>query len=142
MISPQTRRHGGILLVVLPTVIYDGASLLYRLNYDPRHVQNHLRQDLWRAGHTHAGVLLLLSLVTLLYLDDATLSARAKTFVRITVSMSAILLPAAFFFSGLAPDATKPNDMIYLAYLGTVVLAAGLVVLRVGLFRKNTESQT
>jgi hypothetical protein len=101
-----------------------------------------LRQDLWLAGHAHAGVLLLLSLVTLLYLDDATLSARAKTFVRITVPMSAILLPAAFFFSVLMPDATKPNDMIYLAYLGAVELAAGLVVLRVGLFRKNAESHS
>ena len=135
MISPQTKRHAGILLIVLPTVIYGGASLLYRLNYDPRYAQNHLRQDLWRAGHAHAGVLLLLSLVTLLYLDDATLSARAKAFVRITVPMSAILLPAAFFFSVLTPDAARPNAMIYLAYLGAVELAAGLVVLGVGLIK-------
>ena len=142
MISPQTRRQAGILLVVLPMVSYGGAGLLYLLNHDPRYAQNHLRQDLWRAGHAHAGVLLLLSLVTLLYLDDTTLSARAKTFVRISVPMSAILLPAAFFFSVLTPDATKPNAMIHLAYLGALELAAGLVVLGVGLIRKNTESPT
>jgi hypothetical protein len=28
-----------------------------------------LRQDLWRAGHAHAGVLLILSLVALRYAD-------------------------------------------------------------------------
>jgi hypothetical protein len=33
----------------------------------------------------------------------------------------------------LKPDATKPNALINLAYVGAVVLAAGLVVLGSGL---------
>jgi hypothetical protein len=134
--TPQSRRTAGILLVVLPTVVYGGTALLSLLIDDPRYQQNVLRQDLWRAGHAHAGVLLILSLVTLRYLDEASLSERLKRVVRAAIPSSAILLPAAFFLSVLSPDATRPNQLIYLAYVGAVVLAVGLVVLGVGLLKK------
>jgi hypothetical protein len=134
--TPQSRRTAGILLVVLPTVVYGGTALLSLLIDDPRYQQNVLRQDLWRAGHAHAGVLLILSLVTLRYLDEANLSERLKKVVRSAIPSAAILLPAAFFLSVLSPDATRPNQLIYLAYVGAVVLAVGLVVLGVGLLKK------
>jgi hypothetical protein len=41
----------------------------------------------------------------------------------------------AFFLSVLSPEATEPNALIYLAYVAGVVLAAGLLVLAVGLIR-------
>jgi hypothetical protein len=107
---------------------------------EPAYMQNHLRQDLWRAGHAHAGVLLILSLLALRYVDDTSLSPRARWFVRLSIPSAAILLPAAFFFSVLSPDATEPNAMIYLAYVGAVVLAAGLVTLGVGLLRLQSSS--
>lgn len=42
------------------------------------------------------------------------------------------MLPAAFFLSVLSPEATEPNALIYLAYLGAVSLSAGLLTLGVG----------
>jgi len=36
----------------------------------------------------------------------------------------------------LSPDATEPNALIYLAYVGAAVLAAGVLVLGVGLVRR------
>src|SRR5438876_8105458 len=72
--SPQSRQLAGILLIVLPTVIYGGVSLLSFLINDPRYMQNPLRQNLFRAGHAHAGVLLVLSLIVLRYIDEANLS--------------------------------------------------------------------
>jgi hypothetical protein len=57
--------------------------------------------------------------------------------VRSAIPSAAILLPVAFFFSVLTPDATEPNGMIYLAYVGAVVLSVGLVVLGIGLIRKK-----
>jgi hypothetical protein len=137
--SLYTRRYAGFLLVVLPTVIYGGVSILHFLIRDPRYAQNHLRQDLWRAGHAHAGVPLIISLVVLPYLDEANLPGPVKTFVRITMLTSAILLPLVLFCSVLTPDATNPNAMIYLAYIGAVELAAGLVVLGVGLIKQNIK---
>jgi hypothetical protein len=114
-----------------------GVSILTLLINDPRYMQNELRQDLWRAGHAHAGVLLILSLVLLRYVDEASLSDRAKGIVRSTVPAAAIFLPIAFFFSVLSPDATEPNGIIYLAYIGAVVLGIGLVTLAVGLIRQR-----
>jgi hypothetical protein len=134
--SAESRRLAGILLVILPTVIYGGVSILGLLIDDPRYMQNPLRQDLWRAGHAHAGVLLLLSLITLRYVDEANIKEGWKRLVRMSIPSAAILLPLAFFLSVLSPTATEPNGLIYLAYVGALLLAFGLVVLGVGLIRK------
>src|SRR5262245_16490045 len=133
--SPESRRLAGILLLVLPTVMIGGISLLTLLVGDPAYAANQLRQDLWRAGHAHAGVLLVLSLVFLRYVDDTQLSNAVKRFVRFSVPSSAILLPAAFFLSVLSPQAQKPNPLIYLAYVGAVLLGSGVLTLAVGLIR-------
>jgi drug/metabolite transporter superfamily protein YnfA len=135
--SSESRRAAGILLVVLPTVIFGGVSILSLL-ISPRsgYMNNPLRQDLWRAGHAHAGVFLVLSLVALRYVDEAVLSDPLKSFVRWALPAAAILLPVAFFFSVLTPNATEPNGLIYLAYSGALVLAAGLITLGVGLIRR------
>jgi len=131
--SSQSLASAGQLLVILPAVIFGGVSILTLLIRDPRYRQNPLRQQLWRAGHAHAGVLLILSLVALLYVDQADLSEAWKQVVRSTIPASAIFLPAAYFLSVLSPTATKPNALIYLAYVGAVVLTIGLIVLGVGL---------
>jgi hypothetical protein len=54
--SPQSRLVAGIILIIVPTVEIGGASILSLLIGDPQYTQNDLRQDLWRAGHAHAGV--------------------------------------------------------------------------------------
>ncbi len=138
--SDQSRRLAGILLVVFPTAIFGGVSLLgMLLDVQSGYIENPLRQDLWRAGHAHAGVLLILSLVTLRYVDQAALSERVKGLVRHAIPAAAILLPVAFFLSVLSPTATEPNALISLAFVGAVVLAAGLVTLGVGLLRTPRE---
>ena len=133
--SPQSRLVAGIVLIIVPTVEIGGASILSLLIADPTYAQNDLRQDLWRAGHAHAGVWLVLSLVALRYVDEATLSERMRWVVRAAFPAAAILMPLAFFLSVLSPEATEPNAMIYLAYVAGVVLAVGLLVLGVGLIR-------
>ena len=133
--NPQSRLVAGILLIVLPTVEFGGASILSMLISDPSYAQNDLRQDLWRAGHAHAGVWLVLSLVALRYVDEATLSEGMRWVVRLAFPAAALLMPLAFFLSVLSPEATEPNAMIYLAYVAGIVLAVGLVVLGVGLVR-------
>lgn len=137
--SPESRRLAGILLVVLPTVVFGGVSILTLLINDPAYMQNELRQDLWRAGHAHAGVLLILSLVALRYVEEAELSDGLKRLVRLSIPSTALLLPAAFFLSVLSPSATKPNGFIYLAYVGAIVLTIGLLTLGIGLIRKRHD---
>lgn len=125
----------GLLLIILPTVMFGGVSILTLLISDPAYAANPLRQDLWRAGHAHAGVFLIFSLIVLRYVDDAQLSSALKWFVRAAIPSAAIFIPAAFFFSVLSPDATRPNGFIYLAYVGAVVLAAGVLTLGAGLIK-------
>ena len=134
--SHESRLTAGILLILLPAVVYGGTSILSLLIGDPGYAQNPLRQDLWRAGHAHAGVLLVLSLVTLRYVDEANLPRWLKSFARHSIPAAAVLLPAAFFLSVLSPDATEPNAMIYLAFVGAVSLATGVLVLGIGLIRR------
>lgn len=133
--SHASRRLAGILLIALPAVIYGGVSILTFLVGDPAYADNELRRELWRAGHAHAGVLLVLALIALRYVDEAHLSNRSKSLVRHAIPAAAILLPAAFFLSVLSPDATEPNALINLAYVGAVSLAVGLLVLGIGLVR-------
>jgi hypothetical protein len=135
-VSPQSRLVAGVLLILMPAVVFGGASILSLLIGDPAYAQNELRQDLWRAGHAHAGVLLVLSLVTLRYVDEAVLPEGLRTFVRHSIPAAALLLPVAFFLSVLSPRATEPNAMIYLAYVGAISLAGGLLVLGNGLVRR------
>ena len=47
--SSQSRLVAGVLLILLPTVEFGGASILSLLIGDPEYTQNELRQDLWRA---------------------------------------------------------------------------------------------
>lgn len=137
--SPQSRLVAGVLLILMPTVVFGGVSILSLLVGDPEYTENALRQDLWRAGHAHAGVLLILSLVTLRYVDEANLPDGLRTVARHSVPAAAILMPAAFFLSVLSPEATEPNAMIYLAYVGAVSLTVGLLVLGIGLVRRAPE---
>src|SRR6266852_2110963 len=132
--SRESRLLAGILLVVLPTVMYGGMSLLSLLTRNtPGYNDNPLRHDLWRAGHAHAGVYLVLSLIMLRYVDEAVLSPFWKWLARTGAPIAAILIPAAFFLSVASPTAKQPNGLMNLAYVGAIFLAATVLSLRVGL---------
>src|SRR5918998_1836717 len=107
--SPQSRLVAGIVLIIVPTVEIGGASILSLLLGDPTYAQNDLRQDLWRAGHAHAGVWLVLSLVTLRYVDEATLSEGMRWIVRLAFPAAAILVSLAFFLSALSAGHRAPS---------------------------------
>src|SRR5262249_7134434 len=94
-----------------------------------------LRHDMWRAGHAHAGVYLVLSLIMLRWVDDAALSPVWKWVARTGTPTAAILIPAAFFLSVVSPSATQPNALIKFAYAGAVSLAAAVLTLGIGLIR-------
>lgn len=134
--SRESIRVAAVILVVFPTVVIGGASILWHwITRQTSYYENPLRQRLWRAGHAHAGVLLVLSLVGLILVDHADLSSGWKDVVRWTIPASAILLPVAYFLSVVRPDVERPNRLINLAYLGAVSLATGTVTLGVGLLR-------
>ena len=140
--SRESRMLAGILLVVLPTVMYGGLSLLsFLTGNSPGYTDNPLRQDLWRAGHAHAGVYLVLSLVMLRYVDEAVLSPFWKWLARTGAPAAAILIPAAFFLAVASPTAKQPNGLMNLAYIGALFLAAAALSLGVGLIRAARRTE-
>lgn len=135
--SRESRRLAGILLIVVPAVVFGGVSLLTMILGDvPGYLDNPVRQDLWRAGHAHAAVLIILALVLLRYVDETDLRGPWLWLARHGVPLAAILMPAAFFLSMLSPEATEPNALIYLAYVGAAFIIGGVLALGVGLLRR------
>lgn len=134
--SRESRMLAGILLVTIPTVMIGGATLLaHVVSKLPGYLDNPVRQALWRAGHAHAGVYLVLSLVMLRYVDEAMLSPAWKWVARLGAPVAAILIPSGFFLSVLSPEATHTSGAIYLVVPGAIALAAAVLALGIGLIR-------
>jgi hypothetical protein len=132
----ETKMMCGIILITVPSIQYGGYFLLTSLiDKASGYMQNPLRQNFFRAGHAHAGVIVILSLVCQILADGATLPPSLLWAVRIAVPLAAILISAGFFFSVLSPTATQPGSAVTLIYIGAVALAAGVLLLGVGLIR-------
>ena len=110
------------------------------MNKTSGYMENPLRQNFFRAGHAHAGVIVILSLVCQIFADSAVLPSSLVWLVRIGVPLSAILISAGFFFSMLPPAATEPSGAVGLIYAGAVILAISVVTLVVGLIRTSPSA--
>jgi hypothetical protein len=135
-VTREARMMSGIILITVPTIQYGGYFLLTSLmNKGSGYMDNPLRQNFFRAGHAHAGVIVILSLICQVLADGAALPTSLLWLVRIAVPLAAILISSGFFFSVLEPGATQANGAVFLIYAGAVVLAVGVVSLGVGLLR-------
>ena len=132
----EAKLMSGITLIIVPTIQYGGYFLLTSLmNKNSGYMENPLRQNFFRAGHAHAGVIVLLSLICQILADSATLPISLLWFVRVGVPFAAVLISAGFFFSVLPPSSTQPNGAVSLIYLGAIVLALAAVSLGIGLLK-------
>jgi hypothetical protein len=132
--SETSLRIAGVLLITVPTIAFGGATILRMIwARDPGYLDNQVRQSLWRAGHAHAGVLVILALVGMLYVDRAGLSTGMEQLARSALVAAPILMPLGFFLSVASPQAERPNRLIYLVPAGGVLLAIGALTLGIGL---------
>jgi hypothetical protein len=135
-VTREARLMSGIILIAVPTIQYGGYFLLTSLlNKGSGYMENPLRQSFFRAGHAHAGVIVILSLLCQMLADTAILPVPLLWLVRVGVPLSAILISAGFFFSVLPPTATQAGGAISFIYIGAVILAVGVVTLGIGLLR-------
>jgi hypothetical protein len=136
LISNVTKLLCGITLITIPTIEFGGVFLLKMLrSREPGYMDNPLRQNLFRAGHAHAGVIVILSLICQVLVDAIYLPAPVAWIVRIGVPAAAIFIPLGFFLSVAAPRAERPNGAIQLVYVGALILAISVLILGVGLVR-------
>src|SRR4051794_17588244 len=94
------------------------------------------RMRFFRAGHAHAGVLLVLSLAYFLYLPRAEFSNGFDWLIGL-VLLAGILAHAGGFFLHLARGAPEaPTAGTMLTRVGGVVVAIALVILAIGLIKE------
>src|SRR5215469_5434380 len=123
----EARTMAGVILLTVPTIQYGGYFLLTSLQDRGSHyMDNALRQNFFRAGHAHAGVFVILSLVCQVLADSANLPEPFLWIARLGVPLAAILIPAGFFFSMASPAAVEPNGFVSLIPVGAVALAASV----------------
>lgn len=129
--SDESRILAGILFLSLVTV-ETGGLYLVKLWKDAAGATP-FQIGFARAGHAHAGVLLVLGLLGLLYVDQTDLSGGWAWIARSGVPIAAILMPGGFFAASAGSGRTQPNRFIALVFAGALFLAVSLTTLGVGL---------
>lgn len=130
-LSEASRTIAGTLLLTLVAVEFGGAFLLRVARR--RHPATPLQRDFFRAGHAHAGVLVIFGLVVQPLVDASGLGGLPEMMAREGPLLAAILLPAGFFLSVTGRGVTRRNRLVVLIWLGVASLAAGVVTLGIGL---------
>jgi hypothetical protein len=124
----------GVILLTVPTIQYGGYFLLQLLSGKHAKMQlTDFQRSMFRAGHAHAGVLVILSLVAEILVDSADLSGVMEWVVRIGFPLAAILVSGGFFAAAAGKGLSAPNKMIAILYVGVVALAVSLIILGIGL---------
>lgn len=91
------------------------------------------QKSFYRAGHAHAGVLIVLGLICLLLTEATSLTGGWLWLSRTGVLIAAIVMPAGFFLSALGKGRTNPSRWILLLWVGAGFLIAGLATCALGL---------
>ena len=115
-----------IALVSLPTVMYGGYALMGVMR--DRKLTEHQRA-MFRAGHAHAGVLLILALVALQILSRTDLSD-TTLWITCFLLLFGILAQSGGFFLHLLPNKGKLGGRV--TSVGAVLLAAGTLLTAYG----------
>jgi hypothetical protein len=135
--TTETKKTSGIIILTVPTIVYGGYFLLTILSGQHGELGlTDFQKSMFRAGHAHAGVLVILALVAQLFVDQTALSDTWKRVVRITMPLAAVLISGGFFASATGQGLTQPTNLIAILYAGIVVFVIGLVTLGIGLLRK------
>lgn len=130
LLPPASAIIAGVVLLTVVTIAYGGTFLLRVVT--GRQGANDLQKSFFRAGHAHAGVLVILGLVVLVLLDAAHVTGWAHVSA-IGVLVAAILIPAGFFLSVLGRDPQRPSRVIALVWTGFAVLVVSLAVAGIAL---------
>jgi hypothetical protein len=132
--TDATKLIAGILLISVPTIEFGGTFLLSILSGAHSELTE-FQRSMFRAGHAHAGVLVILALVAQVFTDQARLSAPVAWAVRIGFVAAPILVSSGFFAAAIGNGRTRPGGLIGLLWIGVFVLGGSLIVLGTGLIR-------
>ena len=117
--------------IALPTVMFGGFSLLRLLNRGD--VLTPFQVDCFRAGHAHAGVLLLMSLLYYVFLDRTTLPASVKQVACVALFVGILAQSGGFFLHMALGQPKRASIGTTVTIAGAVILACAVIALVYGL---------
>ncbi|GAA1540680.1 hypothetical protein [Kribbella lupini] len=129
--TDPTRTLAGVILLTIVTIEFGGWFLTKIARGQVP--MTDFQKAFARAGHAHAGVLVILSLVGLLYVDQTGLSGFWLWIGRLALPVAAILMSGGFFASSAGKNVTQPNKFLAILWVGAASLAVGALTLGIGL---------
>jgi hypothetical protein len=138
-LSRPARLMAGITLITVPSIVYGGLTVLSVVTVGVHGLAaglelTPLQTTLFRAGHAHAGALVILSLVLQVLIDTAEVSRALSWLARVTAPLAAILVSAGFFGIAFSPAFAS------LLWTGAACLSVSVVVTGVGLLRAPSQT--
>ena len=134
--SPDARLMCGISLILIPTIVYGGLTILGVISNGafgtpgPKDLSPS-QIAFYRAGHAHAGVLTLLTLFLQIAVDYAAMANWLVWPVRVGAIVAALLVSGGFF--ALA----HTRALRALLYTGVVLVVATTLTVGIGLIRAS-----
>jgi hypothetical protein len=122
-----------VALFALVAVEIGGWSLLSLLNAGD--ALTPFQEQYFRAGHGHAGVLLVLALAFFLLLSRTSFTERAQWMVGLSLLTGILLQSSGFFLHMLVGEEGAASFGTLVTRIGALLLAIALVSLGVGLLR-------
>ena len=134
--SPDARLMCGITLILVPTIVYGGLTILGVISAGTLGTQgpknlSPSQISFYRAGHAHAGVLTLLALFLEMAVDYAAMPTPLVWPVRVGVIAAALLVSGGFF------AVAHTRALRGLLYAGVILVVATTLTVGIGLIRGN-----
>jgi hypothetical protein len=120
--------------IALPTVMYGGFSLLQFLTRSQKQLSE-WQLGMFRAGHAHAGVLLLMTLLYESFIQQTPYSPTVRVLCSLLVIVGVLLQSGGFFVHMAVGRAGSPSLGTRMTMSGGLVLALGVLALVIGLIR-------
>jgi drug/metabolite transporter superfamily protein YnfA len=119
-----------IAWIAIPTVMYGGYALLGMLTQAGL---SEFQRTCFRAGHAHAGVLLLMSLLYHYYMEQTNLSPTTKLVGAIIVLVGILAQSGGFFLHMAIGQPGSASLGTAITSLGAVLLVVSILILVYGL---------
>lgn len=128
-----TKPLAALVLFAIVTVEFGGWSLLGFLTRE--NGLSEFEEQFFRAGHGHAGVLLILALALLLLMERTTFEGRTQFWLSLTFLAGVLLQSGGFFLHMIVGEEGAASTGTWLSRGGAVLLAVALISLGVGLLQ-------
>jgi hypothetical protein len=122
-----TRLFAIVSLIALPTVMFGGYSLLRLMTRSGE--LSEFQQTFFRAGHAHAGVLLVLSLVYYVHLERTTVASGWKWLACVVLVVGILAQSGGFFLHMVTGAPGRASSGTALTEAGAVLLAVAVLFL-------------